>query len=263
MFDSTIVQWFLHFGWVLILLGSHYIRSITNLTLPPGLCPLSLFLSFQQQLLENSSSASSPTLYQSALLSVQCASQQVCIQIVLKVMTPVRNVLGFHSLKCTLLHFRHAAAICLKPKKQQGKMGEKYLNSKLCNNKQKLFLFIFSISTSQRWGTLSLSSSVQSPKSLPLVLPLNAVVDETKELRVTSDIKGIVHPKLRFHQISTHHYVGWRFWWHLFYIHDRSGVSGREWILPQQICMASQFTCNQNLPYLWAHRKELVAKRQE
>lgn len=145
MFDSTIVQWFLHLGWVVILLGSHYVRSITNLTLPPGLCPLSIFLSFQQQLLENSSSAWSPKLYQWALLFVQCASQQVCIQIVLKVMTPVRNVLGFHSLKCTLLHFRHAAAISFKPKKQRGKMGEKYLNSKLYNKVKVILIYIFRV----------------------------------------------------------------------------------------------------------------------
>lgn len=58
-------------------------------------------------------------------------------------MTPVRNVLGFHSLKCTLLHFRHAAAISFKPKKQQGKMGEKYLNSKLCNNIKVILIYIF------------------------------------------------------------------------------------------------------------------------
>lgn len=44
-------------------------------------------------------------------------------------MTPARNVLFFHPVKCTLLHFQPAAAavaISWKLKAQQGNMGKKY-----------------------------------------------------------------------------------------------------------------------------------------
>lgn len=45
-FDCTTVQWFLHLGRVVILLGSHYVRSIPLCL--PARCP-SLFLPFQRQ----------------------------------------------------------------------------------------------------------------------------------------------------------------------------------------------------------------------